>query len=60
MKGGRRAKPSGSKDQVVVFLEMTEDRALVPKPVVLMPGRPALRGSRQEESRFKVGLDYNG
>lgn len=31
-----------------------------PLPAVLVPGIPTLRGPRQEDSRFKAGLDYNG
>lgn len=37
MRGGKRAKPSRSQEQVAVLLEMTEDRALVPTRMILVP-----------------------
>lgn len=50
---GEESKPSRSREQAVVFLEMTEDRALVPIPVVLLPGIPALRGAKAEREQVQ-------
>lgn len=54
MEGGRRAKPSGSKKQVVRFLEMIKEDALVPMPITAAPGAAAGRQRVQHQAGLQL------